>query len=68
MKEKKNIIDIAREGEFIRSSILDNRELCLQSWCGDCGFTIFAGSVYDLVEEDRHRHKCALKQRMRARL
>jgi len=56
-------MDAERESEFIRSPVLNSQVLCLQSWCGDCGFTILAGSVYDLVEEEeRHRQKCSPKR------
>lgn len=62
MKANETTIDIARESEFIRSPVPENEVLWLQSWCGHCGFTILASSVYDLLEEEeRHSQKCAYK-------
>jgi hypothetical protein len=63
MKEEGTTKDIEREEEFIRSPVLDHQVFCLQSWCGHCGFTILASSVYDLVEEEeRHIWNCAARR------
>ena len=60
MRKTETTLDIERETEFIRSPVLENQLICLQSWCGQCGFTILANSVYDLVEEEElHRRKCS---------
>ena len=59
MKEKETTLDIEREDKFVRSPVLENQVFCLDSWCGECGFTVLASSVYDLVEEEeRHARKC----------
>ena len=61
LAETNNFMGIDQDNEFIRIPITDTRVLCLQSLCIYCGFTIFASSIYELVEEeDRHLRKCSL--------
>jgi hypothetical protein len=51
------------EFDFARSPIVENQTFFLESKCVDCGFTVLAPSLEELLaEENRHRAQCMLKR------
>ena len=52
-------MDMHEEDIFIRNPIPENQVLFLRSTCSFCGFTILAGSLDELVEEEeQHEMHC----------
>jgi hypothetical protein len=57
--DEQNAMDIDQENEFTRDAILENQVYFLNSRCSHCGFTIYASSVGDLLDqEEEHQRKC----------
>ena len=48
--------------DFTRNPIVEDQEFSLESTCVRCGFSVMAGSLEELLQEEkRHRTLCRLR-------
>jgi len=49
--------------DFIRNPIVENQEFSLESKCVGCSFSVVAGSLEELLEQEKgHRAECIPKR------
>ena len=59
---KERPLMVYEQYDFTRNPIVEDQEFSLESTCVRCGFSVMAGSLEELLQEEkRHRTLCRLR-------